>query len=414
VDGAEAERPAALAGGRAAAPASAMPAAALGEFALIERYFSQPSGERQGIGDDCALIDVGEQTLAISSDMLLEGVHFLPGADPEGLGHKALAVNLSDLAAAGARPRCFLLDLALPCADGPWLEAFARGMFALAGAHGCTLVGGDTTRAPRIAAGPGPLCIAITVIGEVDRRSYQGRSGARPGDDIWVSGQLGEAALALAHRRGELCIAESDRAACLLRMDRPQPRVALGRALAGVATAMIDVSDGLLGDLGHILERSHAQARGATQTPAVAAGAAFGAQQTPAVAAGAAFGATQTPAVAAGAAFGATQAPAVAAGAAFGATLFWPQMPRAGVFGALPRERQYRCVLAGGDDYELVFTARPADRAQILRRAAAAGPVARVGRVESAPGIVLRDGHDGDGARLDVALQSFDHFLSAP
>jgi len=187
----------------------------LGEFELIARYFARPTGERQGIGDDCALIDVGGQTLAITSDMLLEGVHFLPDVDPEALGHKALAVNLSDLAAAGARPRCFLLDLALPRADARWLEAFSRGMFALAQSHGCALIGGDTTRAPQGAGVAGVLSIAITAIGEIDRARYAGRSGARPGDDIWVSGSLGEAALALAMRAARSIFPERPvRAAC--------------------------------------------------------------------------------------------------------------------------------------------------------------------------------------------------------
>jgi len=327
--------------------------APLGEFALIERYFARPTGERQGIGDDCALIDIGSQTLAITSDMLLEGVHFLPDADPVKLGHKALAVNLSDIAAAGARPRCFLLDLALPSADEPWLAAFARGLFDLAQAHDCTLIGGDTTRAPGRSGAPGVLTIAITAIGEVDRERYCGRSGARPGDDIWVTGRVGEAALALAHRRGQLAIPEPARAECFDRMDRPTPRVALGRALAGTATAAIDVSDGLLGDLGHILERS-----------------------------------------------------------GVGAALFWPAIPRAAVFDGFPEARRMQCVLAGGDDYELVFTARAADRAAIAAMTGDGVGVSRIGRIESAPGLRLHKGADASTPLLDVTLQSFDHFLS--
>ena len=328
----------------------------LGEFDLIARFFARPTGERQGIGDDCALIDVGAQTLAITSDMLLEGVHFLPDVDPEALGHKALAVNLSDLAAAGARPRCFLLDLALPQADAHWLTAFSRGMFALAQAHGCALIGGDTTRAPRAADGPGVLSIAITAIGEVDRAQYCGRSGARAGDDIWVSGRLGEAALALAIRRGQIDIPEPARAACLDRMDRPNPRIALGRALAGTATAAIDVSDGLLGDLAHILERS-----------------------------------------------------------GVGADVFWPCLPRAPVFDHLPRALQYQCVLAGGDDYELVFTAPPGERALVEALggpgADAAVAVTRIGRIGAASGLRVRDGQELAAPCIDHALRSFDHFL---
>jgi len=327
--------------------------APLGEFDLIARYFSRPTGERQGIGDDCALIDVGGRTLAMTSDMLLEGVHFLPGADAAALGHKALAVNLSDIAAAGARPRCFLLDLALPRADAAWLAEFSRGLFALAQAHDCTLVGGDTTRAPSGAGAAGVLTIAITAIGEVDSARYCGRSGARPGDDIWVTGRVGEAALALAVRRGQLELPEPARAACLERMDRPVPRVALGRALSGIATATIDVSDGLLGDLGHILERS-----------------------------------------------------------GVGAAVYWPRIPRAGVFDALPAERRFQCVLAGGDDYELVFTARAADRDTVARLTGDGVGVSRIGRIESAPGLRLHNGGDDAAPLLDVTLQSFDHFLS--
>jgi len=350
-------------------PAGPLPAAAgtLGEFALIARYFTRPTAERQGIGDDCALIDVGDSTLAISSDMLLEGVHFLPGADPHALGHKALAVNLSDLAAAGAQPRCFLLDLALPRADESWLAAFSRGLFELAARHGCTLVGGDTTRTPQGAGGAGPITIAITILGSVDRASYRGRAGARPGDDIWVSGQLGEAALGLALRRGELTLPPAARAACLERMDRPQARVALGRALAGRASAMIDVSDGLLGDLAHILERSYRADDGS----------------------------------------------APLGRGALGATLFWAQLPRAGFFDPLPPALQQRCVLAGGDDYELAVTAPPQWRAELAALRCEGAGLTRIGRVEAAPGIRVHAGHEGAGAELALALQSFDHFRSS-
>ncbi len=326
----------------------------LGEFTLIARFFARPTRERQGIGDDCALIDVGDRTLALTSDMLLEGVHFLPDANPEGLGHKALAVNLSDLAAAGARPRCFLLDLALPRADEAWLAAFSRGLYALADAHGCALVGGDTTRAPGAAGGEGVLTVAITAIGEVDRDRYCGRSGARPGDDIWITGRTGEAALALAMRRGQIDVTGPARGACLMRMDRPVPRLALGQALAGIATASIDVSDGLLGDLGHILERSQV-----------------------------------------------------------GATLFWAAVPRAAAFDHLPLDMQYRCVLAGGDDYEIVFTAPPALRAEIAPMTGDGVGVTRIGRIDDTPGLRVRDGVDAGAPLIDIRLRSWDHFAAA-
>ncbi len=320
----------------------------LDEFGLIARYFTRPVPERQGVGDDCALLDVGATTLALTTDMLVEGVHFFPGAEPEALGHKCLAVNLSDLAAAGARPRSFLLALALPVADPAWLDAFSRGLFALAQEHDCHLVGGDTVRT---ATRGGAMTVAITAIGEVDRETVRGRSGARPGDDVWVSGWLGESALALAVRRGELPAealgAEAE--TCFRRMDRPQPRVALGRALAGLATAAADVSDGLIGDLGHILERS-----------------------------------------------------------GVGAEVIWEDVPRAPAFAGLGTVRQQHCILAGGDDYELVFTAAPEHRDAVLAAGARTGvPVSHIGRIDLEQGLRLRN---AAGDRIGDTLKAFNQF----
>ena len=228
-----------------------------GEFALIARHFSRPGVALPravvlGVGDDCALLQPtpGHQ-LAISSDMLVEGRHFFPHTDPESLGHKALAVNLSDLAAMGARPLGFTLALALPTIDDAWLAAFAHGLFALADAHACPLVGGDTTR--------GPLNLCITVFGEVLPGRALKRNAAQAGDDLWLSGRTGEARLALAHRLGEPwagAVELGDLNLAQVRMDRPTPRLALGMALSGVAHAALDVSDGLAGDLGHILRAS--------------------------------------------------------------------------------------------------------------------------------------------------------------
>ena len=221
------------------------------EFDLIRRYFEQPArevrpGDRRarrvslGIGDDAALLRPSAgMELAVSTDLLLEGTHFRAGADARKLGHKALAVNLSDMAAMGAAPRWATLALALPAADEAWLEEFARGFFALAGRFGVELIGGDTTR--------GPLSVCVTILGEVPTGLALFRAGARPGDDIWVSGELGAAALALA-RPGS---AAADR-----RLHEPEPRVELGERLRGLASAAIDVSDGFAQDLGHILERS--------------------------------------------------------------------------------------------------------------------------------------------------------------
>jgi len=342
----------------------------LGEFSLIERYFTRPTRERRGVGDDCALIDAGAQTLALTSDMLVEGVHFFPLADARDLGYKSLAVNLSDLAAAGARPRCFLLDLALPAADERWLEAFAAGLFELAEEHGCALVGGDTVRSPALRERAGPVVVAITAIGEVAQGCLRGRDGARPGDDVWVSGALGEAAFALAARRAlrrEPCgfgddLAWRRRVArlaresaedlrhCLQRLDRPAPRVALGQALAGIATAAIDVSDGLVGDLGHVLRRS-----------------------------------------------------------GVGAELDWAAIPCGRMPADLDEELRRRFALAGGDDYELLFTAPSGARAALAALASEEVPLTRIGRITAAGGLRFVSGAE---SFTGATLQPFDHFLS--
>lgn len=314
------------------------------EFELIARHFSRPAaGARLGVGDDAALLAPRPgMELAVSTDMLLVGRHFLPDDAPEQLGHKVLAVNLSDLAAMAAQPRWALLALALPAADEDWLAAFGRGLFTLADRYGVELVGGDTTR--------GPLGFCVTILGEVEAGRALTRAGARPGDDIWVSGQLGGAALGLAHVQGGLHLTPEQAASCLERLHAPEPRVALGRALLGVASAGIDVSDGLLADLGHILERS-----------GVAAEVDF--QRLPAH-------------------------PAVAA--------------------RLSQPLARRCLLAGGDDYELCFTAPP-DRAKAVEAAArtAGVVVTRIGRVLAGEGLVLLG---ADGAPMPVVEHGYDHF----
>jgi len=323
----------------------------LNEFELIARYFTRSVRERQGVGDDCALIDVGDRTLAITTDLLTERVHFFPDVAPASLGHKALAVNLSDLAAAGARPRCFVLSLSLPRADPAWLEAFSGALLELAAHEGCELIGGDTTRAARVAGADGPVTVCVTAIGEVDRSRLRGRGGARPGDDLWVSGELGDAALALAHAAGRVHLEPAQARACRQRLDWPQPKVALGLALRGLATAAIDVSDGLVGDLGHVLQRS-----------------------------------------------------------GVGALVQVPDVPRSDTLRRIEPDLQRRCVLAGGDDYELLFTAAPADREAI----AAAGraccvAITRIGTMTKGPGLHL----EGDSG-IDATLQGFDHFAGTP
>lgn len=318
----------------------------MGEFELIERYFKRaPRQAAVGIGDDCAIWSprAGHQ-LALSADMLVEGRHFLSTVHPRHLGHKALAVNLSDLAACGATPRAFLLSLSLPRADEDWLHGFSSGLFALADAHDCELIGGDTTR--------GPLNIAITVMGEIPHGQSILRSRAQIGDDLYVSGHLGDARLALEAFRGTLSLPQAAFELARARMDTPTPRTALGIALRGLANAMADISDGLLGDLGHIL---HASGVGARLDLSSLSGL------------------------------------MLTAGA-------WP----------CPREWWLRCVLSGGDDYELVFTAPPALRAQIEEVARACNtPVTRIGGITAG-----RDLHivEEDGRVLPPTFHSFDHF----
>jgi len=315
----------------------------LGEFDLIRTYFTRETTRAVlGVGDDCALLAPrpGMQ-LATSSDMLVEGRHFLSTVDPVRLGHKSLAVNLSDLAACGAEPLAFTLALAMPRVDETFLSGFSQGLFALADAHRCELVGGDTTQ--------GPLAISITVFGEVPPGAALLRSGARAGDDVWVSGTVGDARLALEVFRGNVALEGAALERVRAAMERPEPRVALGMALRGIARSAIDVSDGLLGDLGHILRRS-----------------------------------------------------------AVGATIEVDAVPRSDTLRAQSLAWQRVCTLAGGDDYELVFTA-PAEQAAAVHDAAARAGVAatRIGRIEAAPGLRLVDAR---GHAVEDRFGSFDHF----
>ena len=321
----------------------------MGEFDLIRRYFKRPATRSPlGVGDVCALLAPAPGLqLAVSSDMLVEGRHFLSTVDPARLGHKALAVNLSDLAACGARPLAFTLALALPAVDEDWLEGFSRGLFALAEAHDCELVGGDTTR--------GPLNICITVFGEVPPGAAALRSGARAGDDLWISGTLGDARLALEVFRGTLALPAAAFELARRRMETPTPRVALGLALRGIATAALDVSDGLVGDLRHILEAS-------------------------------AVGAT-------------LDADAAVARVALGAPDLAPDL---GI------DILRLCALSGGDDYELLFTAPAAARAAVERAGReAATPVARIGRIDAEAGLRIVD---AAGAPVAQRFTAFDHF----
>jgi len=337
----------------------------MGEFDLIRRYFTRPTPRAVlGVGDDCALLQPAPgMQMAISTDMLVAGRHFFPDVDPRSLGHKALAVNLSDLAACGARPLAFTLALALPEANEPWLAAFADGLLALADAHGCELIGGDTTR--------GPLNICITVFGEVPAGAAPRagmvptqallRGGAQPGDDVYVSGTLGDARLALEALQGHIQLPDDVLTRARARLECPTPRVALGLALRGVASAAADISDGLIGDLGHILERSGV---GATLDTSIAIN------------------------------LLANHKDSTRASAPFDSESL--------------RQTALQCVLAGGDDYELVFTAAPAQRAAVQAAAqASATPVTRIGRIDREPGLRLVD---AQGQPIANTFHSFDHF----
>ena len=323
----------------------------MNEFALIDRYFRRsPMGVsvRIGVGDDAAVIrPTPGMELVISVDMLVEGRHFLRDTDPHRLGHKTLAVNLSDLAAMGATPRYALLAGALPDAVKPWLGEFTAGFFAIADRYGVELIGGDTTKGPR------NLC--VTIIGEVPPGTALTRGGAKPGDDIYVSGLLGDAALALAAMQQRTTLAPDALEVARTRLEAPEPRVALGERLRDIASAALDISDGLTGDLAHILEMSHV-----------------------------------------------------------GAIIELASIPRSsaldGKLAGTERDLALRCLLAGGDDYELCFTANPALRDRIVDISHALDlPLTRIGATTAAQDFIVRD---EDETPLPALPRAFDHFAS--
>lgn len=315
------------------------------EFDLIARYFTRPGRHTVlGVGDDGAVVRPAEgMDLVVSTDMLLAGTHFLPDAEPEALGWKCLAVNLSDLAAMGAQPRWAVVAAALPEADEGWIAAFARGLFAAADAFEVDVIGGDTTR--------GPLNIAPTVLGEVPRGQALTRAGAQAGDDLWISGAPGLAALGLQCRQGKVSLHDTAKRACLAALERPQPRVALGLALRGLATAAIDVSDGLLADIGHILECS-----------------------------------------------------------GLAADIDCARLPRAAFEACADAGAARNCLLGGGDDYELAFSAPAARRDEIAALSARLGlPLTRIGSLCAGIGgdLVLRD---ESGRAMPQPPHGWDHF----
>lgn len=316
----------------------------MSEFDLIRRFFTRAtSGALLGVGDDAALLQVSAgNVLVVSTDMLVCGTHFLSDADPFQLGHKTLAVNLSDMAAMGAAPRWATLALALPEADETWLAQFSAGFFALADLYGVELVGGDTTR--------GPLNLCVTIFGEVPAQQALRRSGAQVGDEVWVSGRLGDAALALAHLQGRIKLSDTEFPACAAVLHQPQPRVALGLALRGIASSAIDISDGLLADLGHILDAAQV-----------------------------------------------------------GAQLDFTALPisltlRSYVQQPLAKQ----CILSGGDDYELCFTAPAARHAELADIAARLNlPLTRIGKIVAGRGCIV---HDAAGNPVNIETRGYDHF----
>jgi thiamine-monophosphate kinase len=316
----------------------------LNEFDIIRRYFTPPTDHTiLAGGDDAALVAVTPgMDLAVSTDALVAGNHFFEDAEARSVGHKALAVNLSDMAAMGARPRWATLALTLPEADESWLGGFAEGLLALAKDHGVDLVGGDTTR--------GPLNICVHILGEVEQGKALRRSGACVGDDLWVSGSIGGAALALAHLRGQFELRAQDRDWALRRLNYPNPRVAVGCGLIGLATSCIDISDGLVADVGHLTERSGVRI-----------------------------------------------------------SIEWELVP---LPSAAVRHRDHplvrRAALAGGDDYELAFTAPAGLSTEMGALAARAGvALTRVGRVDQGSGVAVVD---GAGRTIVLTETGFDHF----
>lgn len=320
----------------------------ISEFDIIRRHFTRPVKRALlGAGDDCALIAPEPGALfALSTDMLVEGRHFSAGTDAFRLGHKALAVNLSDLAAMGAAPRYATLALSIPDADERWLAQFAQGFFKLAGAFDVELIGGDTTRGPRT--------ISITVIGAVPPELALRRDGATVGDEVWLSGCSGDAALALAYLEGRIRLGDAALAHCLARLHTPVPCVALGMALRGIATSAIDVSDGLVADLGHVGECSGVAVK-----------------------------------------------------------LDYARLPRSRALRACADKGLVQeCLLAGGDDYELAFTASADSRARVEAIAAELGlTLTRIGSVGAGePGVVSV--YDAAGKPMQIASRGFDHFGS--
>ena len=334
----------------------------LGEFGLIERFFKTHADSLRtendqsialGIGDDCALIKPpANEEIAITSDMLVEGRHFFKGANPELLARKALAVNLSDLAAMGAKPLGFTLAIALPDLEEAWLEEFSKGLFAISKEYACPLIGGDTTA--------GPQTISITAIGSIPSGKAIRRSGARVGDDIWVSGTVGDARLALAALRHEISLSNEDLKLIEHRLHQPTPRLALGIQLRDIANSALDISDGLLGDLRHILQQSQVDAQIQLNT-----------------------------------------------------------LPKSSTLQKQEPSIQNQFAACGGDDYEICFTANPSRRIEIQALSKSLNlPITLIGKIvdkkntEAKIHLINESGELLNDAQAAPFLKSFDHFAS--
>lgn len=320
------------------------------EFEIIRHYFSRPAlNAVLGIGDDAAIVDVSPgKELIISTDTLVSGQHFFVNTDPFKLGHKALAVNLSDMAAMGATPRWATLAITLPKAlienNESWLDAFAKGFFNLANEHYIELIGGDTTC--------GPLTISVQIIGEADKGNALRRSNAKVGDDIWISGYLGDAALALAHEQQRIELQPEAVKKCMPALLTPTPRIALGQSLINLAHSAIDISDGLLSDLGHILDSS-----------------------------------------------------------AVGATIKMNAIACSSVLANyLPQTFAVSCILSGGDDYELCFTVPKINREKIKNLSIELSiPLTRIGKVTNDKGLTVLD---QNGNIFSPETKGYDHFYT--
>ncbi len=317
------------------------------EFDIIRRYFTDQQSNRAdvslGIGDDAALLQPPSgQTLVVSVDTLVSGIHFPIDTTPDAIGHKALAVNLSDMAAMGAEPAWFTLAITLPDADEKWLAQFSQGLFALAREHNIQLVGGDTTR--------GPLSITIQVIGFVPEGEALTRSGAQVGDAVYVTGTLGDAGVGLKIKQSQLSVSKSIASELLTRLDQPVPKIAVGTALRGLASAVIDISDGLNADLGHVLTASHV-----------------------------------------------------------GADVEVDKLPLSDAFKSLALKAAWQLAASTGDDYELCFTVNESNEKEMLQKLNALGyPFTRIGNITAQPGLLRW--YDSEGNELSWVSTGYDHF----